>query len=250
MFGVLVLFLMSFVAAEISIDVSLDKETYSVGENVKYTIRLLEDEQEISGDVDVVFSDALGRDVFEKNVMANVENEFPIEGGYFGGHWNVEASYQDAEGKGIFIVQENSEVKFLIEEDNLIIRNLGNVYYTKTVQITIGDKIQTISPNIPVGGEKELKLVAPAGVYNIKVSDGDVSFSQENVELFGTGNVVGAVDQGLVGYAGLGGVGEDPSNIDDRFFSLDKLPVALVFVGAVFGLGILLLIERRYAKKK
>ena len=118
------------------------------------------------------------------------------------------------------------------------------------INIVIGDQISTHTPNIKVGGQKEYLLTAPEGSYDIVVKgdEGEVLFSKKNVDLVGTGNVVGAVDENFVGYAGFGGA-DDPDALDDRFISLKRLPIALVFIGAVFGLGILLLIERKIRKK-
>ena len=54
------LFTISIVSAEISIDVSgLKQEPYSLGEELTYTIRLLQDNTPISKQVEITFSDAL-----------------------------------------------------------------------------------------------------------------------------------------------------------------------------------------------
>ena len=101
--------------------------------------------------------------------------------------------------------------------------------------------------NIKVGDEKTWRLMAPEGAYDIRVTDGEKVLNRQNVQLFGTGNVIGAVDEEIVG---TGLLGASP-NLEDgqRDFSLSKLPLTLVFIGAVFGLAVLLGVQRYYAKK-
>jgi len=182
------------------------------------------------------------------NVSSNKEAKFLVENDFPSGLWTITASYLDAKVERNFLVGENSEVEFKIEGDELIIRNIGNVRYTKTLRIKIGSKENTYVQNIGVGEEKVLKLISPQGTYNIEVTDGKTTLKRENVQLYGSGNVVGAVSKDLVGYTGLAGVsGLDDE--DERFLSLDKLPLTLVFVGAVGVLAVLIIFERKLAKK-
>jgi len=164
----------------------------------------------------------------------------------------IELAKEDAGLKvcGSFdVVEENPEIEFLIEADELIIRNIGNVRYTKTIQITIGTETNSYAQNIRAGDEKILKLISPDGTYNIQVTDGETSIKKENVHLFGTGNVIGAVDKELVGYTGFAGA-NDPASLKDQPASLSKLPLALIFVAAIGILIVLVIVERRLSKKK
>ena len=83
----------------------------------------------------------------------------------------------------------------------------------------------------------------------VQVTDGETSIKKENVQLFGTGNVIGAVDKELYGYTGFVGANE-PTSLEDRPSSLKKLPLALVFVAAVGILIALVFVERRLTKKQ
>jgi hypothetical protein len=49
---------------------------------------------------------------------------------------------------------------------------------------------------------------------------------------------------------GFLGAPVDPDSLDEALIVSEKSYVVLVFIGAVFGLGILLLIERKINKKK
>jgi len=89
-----------------------------------------------------------------------------------------------------------------------------------------------------------LVLLAPEGSYDIEITDGEKTLSRNNIQLLGTGNVIGASDPGLVGYVGLGSAG-DPEKIEDGFFSSSRLWSTIIFVFAVLGISALL-----FARKK
>jgi len=244
------LFSINLVFAQTSIDISgLKNEDYSIGEDLSYVVILLEDGVKITQDVEVTIKDALNKKEIKKSISSNSQDFIVIESNFPGGLWTIKATYQDAEVERTFLIGENAEVEFLIEEDELIIRNKGNVRYTKTVQIKIGTETNSYVQNIGVGEEKKLKLISPEGFYNIEVTDGKTSIKRQNIQLFGTGNVIGAVDTELVGYTGFAGV-TNPTNPEDQSTSLGRLPLALVFVAAVTILGGLVLVERKISKKK
>ncbi len=245
-----ILFSLSFISAEISIDVSIaQKVPVSMGDKLQFEVRLVEGTTPLNDNVDVYFSDALGNKNLKSTVKSNENNFFQIETDFPSGLWNVKAVYKDKQVERSFSIAEKSTVEFVIEADKLIVRNTGNVRYTKPIQITIGSEEQTKTLNLKVGEEKEWKLIAPDGTYNIIVTDGEKTLNKENVQLLGTGNVIGAIDEGVMGTGLLGGP-VDPSKVDSKFLSKGKIPIALAFVGAVFGIGVLLLIENRITKKK
>lgn len=122
--------------------------------------------------------------------------------------------------------------------------------YTKEVQIKIGDETESYVQSIPIGGQKVWILIAPEGDYNIEVTDGTNTFKKNNVRLtsIGTGNAIGAMSE-TQQITGLLGGPIDPKEIDKAFIPSNKSYVAITFILAVFGLGILLLIERRKSRK-
>jgi len=244
LFLIVLVFSISVVSADYSIDISVDKqEAYSIGENLTFTVRLLEDGSQISKQVTVSLSDALSRKKIEKTVTTNQENSVLIGDDFPSGLWEIETSYKEKPVKRIFSIKEHTDVDFILQEDKLIIRNNGNTRYKKTVQIIIDDNIDTHFLDIKVGEEKELRLVAPSGVYNIEVYvDGGNKLTRKDIYLTTTGNVVGALDEDLIDGSPLGGVRD--SNVEDKFFSAGRFPIAFIFVGAIFALGLLLLVEK------
>src|SRR3989344_5379597 len=182
-------FALTFASAEpFSIDISgLKSGEYSIGEEVNFNVVLLDNGALLSNDINLKLSDALGKKVIEKIVRSNSASSFKIENDFSGGLWVIEAMYKDAVVQRTFVIGENTDVEFVIEGDELVIRNVGNV--------------------------------------------------------------VGAINEELVGYSGFVGTGE-PKAIEDRLVSLDRLPMSLIFIFAVGVLTALVLVERRMIKKK
>ncbi|MCK5321180.1 hypothetical protein KAJ38_01255 [Candidatus Pacearchaeota archaeon] len=239
----------AFVSAEYSIDISGLEESYSVEEEISYKVLLLKDGNLIERDVEVIFSDELGISEINLNVKSNEENSLQVSENFSSLGWYVKANYEDKEVKRSFIVEENLEVEFSLDGDKLVIKNKGNVRYTRTVQIKIGDETESYVQNIPVGGQNVWVLIAPEGDYNIEITDGTNTFTKSNVKLtsIGTGNAIGAMSESQQ-ITGLLGGPIAPEKMDNAFIPSDKSYVAITFILAVFGLVILLFIERRKRK--
>lgn len=244
--------LVSFVSAqEYSLDIRTDKSEYSQGEQVKYTVLLLKENVPLNKPIEISITDAFSSQTIKKSVKTNSENVLVIENNFSSGYWKIEASYENKKVTRIFSVTENEEVLFQILEDTLVIKNNGNVPYTKTIQILIGNEIITETQNIPVGGKKEIKLIAPDGTYNIEVSDGEQRINQKEVQL--TGNAIGLFDKDLVNKVPIFGSGarevQEGSKSIQQLFSSARIVPAAVFIFGVFVLGILSFIERKARKK-
>jgi hypothetical protein len=246
----LMLFFSSLVVAEYSIDISgLKTGEYTIGEEVKFQVILLDEDIPVEKEITVSLYDALKKKEVIKSITSNSPSSITIGQDFPSGIWNIKAQYEEVFVERTITVGANLDVEFEIINDELIIRNKGNIRYTKTVQITIGSSTNSYVQNIGVGEEKILKLVSAQGTYNIKVTDGTKTLNRENVQLYGTGNVIGAVDRDLVDYTGLASVG-DAAGKEGRFVSLNKLPLAITFVAGVLILGALVAIERKISRKK
>ena len=240
----LLVFSLSFSLAEFSIDINgLKTKDYISGEDLTFNIILLEEKTESNQEVQVEITDLQKTKVIKETYLSNQEHSVPIEKDWKSGLWTIKATYEDETIKRNFKIEEQSKIEFSIEETNLVIKNIGNTRYQKTIQITIGETKQSKTLNIPVNEEKKWKLIAPEGTYDIHITDGDSTFTKKDIKLFGTGNVIGAIDEGLIGYTGFG-TSPSSAEIEDRDISLVKLPLTFAFVIVVFGLGILIGVER------
>jgi len=238
---------LAFVSANYSIDISGLKQSYSVGEEISYTVILLEDGKAIDRTVQVTFSDDFGKSKIVNSVLSNSLSKLLVNESFASFGWHVQAAYNGKEVSRSFAILEKSSIEFSLEGDKLIIKNSGNVPYTKEVKIKIGQEESTYTQNIPVGGQNSWILVAPKGTYNIEVSDGINVFTKSNVNLDSqsTGNAIGVMSDEFKGTGFASGV-RDPNNLDKTFISMDKLPVALVFVSVVLILIALLYIKKKY----
>ena len=244
LFFVLVLVSVSGVSAQdFALDINTDKQIYAAGENVTYTTLLLQDSSPFQDQVQVSFTDASGLKSSQFIVPSNQPNQFFIDKDFPSGYWKIEATYKNKVVRRFFSVGEREEAEFSIEGDTLIIKNTGNVPYTKNIQILIGEKIVTQKQNIDLGSHKTIRLLAPEGIYNVQVTDGIKTIAKNNIYLAGTGRVIGALDEDLVKNQPVLGGARDPSQ-DSSFFLSKNFSIAFIFIGAVFGLFILLGIER------
>jgi len=238
-------------AQDHSLDIEIGKQIYSSGENVTYKVVLLKDSALVTDNVDISISassDADGERLFNFNLPSNTDNSFPIEKEYSSEWWKIEALYQNKSVKRFFYIGEREVADFRIKGEKLIIKNSGNVPYTKIVHILIGETVVSKKQDIGIGEFKEIKLVAPDGNYNIQVNDGVNSVSKQNVYLTGTGQVIGALDENVAqGQSVLGGARDVKS---ESFFTSKNFSVAFIFIGAVFGLFVLVWIEKVVRKKR
>lgn len=244
------LFLALVSAQDLAIDIDIGKQIYSIGENVSYEVLLLDNSLPVNEEVKVFISDISEKKTLDFLVKANEKQNFNLEKDFASGYWKIEASYKDKTVKRFFTIGEREEADFSIDGEQLIIRNTGNVPYTKNIQILIGEKVISQKQYIEIGDYKTIKLVAPEGNYNIQVTDGVKSISKSDIYLAGTGTgqVIGALDEKLVDSPpALGGV-RDAS--DESFFTTKNFSVAFIFIGAVFGLFLLMLVEKVMRKKR
>lgn len=242
---------LAVVSADYSVDISGLKQSYSIGEQITYTVLLLENGSSINRDVEIVFSDDFGKNEIRQKVTSNIPNTLLVNENFSSLGWHAKVNYGGKEVIRPFFVSENSKVEFVIEGNKLIIKNKGNVVYTRDVKVKIGEEENRYTQNIPIGGQKIWVLVAPEGTYNIEISDGLNTFTKNNVPLNSptTGNAIGVMSGEFQG-TGFASTPIDPNNLDKSFISRDRLPVAIVFILAIIGLFILLFIERKFRKKK
>ncbi len=161
----------------------------------------------------------------------------------------ITAEAQGAKTIAFFEIGREEQVKFEIIDGKLIVTNIGNTPYSKTIKITIGETVATQEANVELGESKTYRLIAPDGVYNIRVTDGKTSISAGSVRLTGTGNVIGAIDDSISGRTPLTGVANpDQGNELALLASLKRNKFVYIFIAVIFAGAILVAIERKYKK--
>jgi len=242
------------IAEDYNLEISTSKTIFAAGENIMVKVTLLDSANNPTNDnVLIILEDAERNIKVEKQIITNEFVEIEIPAGASHGQGKITAKYQDLEVTGSFTIEISELSKFEIIEDKLIITNIGNTRYTKTIQITIGETTGIKEPKLDAGESISYRLIAPEGIYTIFVSDGnpETAITQGGVRLTGTGNVVGAIDETPAGRSGItGGIRpgeEDETNILSYMKHNGKFIYTFILV--IFGAMILLAIERRYRRK-
>jgi len=172
------------------------------------------------------------------------------------GQWDIKASYEGVETKESFFVKIYEEIQFELEEESLKITNIGNIVYSPSIRIAIGDTIGNIKePKLEVGESISYRLIAPEGTYKIIATDekSGTTFTKNNVQLIGkglTGKAIGAIDERTSGRNSLtGGISPSEESDEALLSYIRGSKFVYVFILVVFGTTILIAIERRYRKK-
>lgn len=244
-----IIFLMSIVyAQEVKIGISTIKEIFQPGENIALKLSLLDSgNNPISDSVKLIFENAEKTQQIEKTVLSNKLEEINLGESASSGYWTITANYQKAVSKAIFSIETNELAKFELNDNTLVITNIGNTRYSKSVQILIGDIVGVKNVDLTVGEKISFRLIAPQGTYNIKVTDGKTSLSKNSVSL--TGEAIGILDEKLKSPAPITGARVEGSPEGKVFNLIKNNGLAYVFVLVIVGAIILLTIERQYRKK-
>ncbi len=244
--------MLSFVSAE-KIDVIPIKDVFSPGENIAFRVPLLDSNNNpINANIEVVAEDASKKTSVGKTAQANTLVELGLGENSPPGYWKITAKYSPQGGEplsasAIFMVELSEIVKFEIKEGILVATNVGNIRYTKEIQIVIGDSIGSKQLNLGVGESTSFRLIAPDGTYNVRVTDGKTTITQSSVAL--TGNVIGILDNEERAKSPITtAVGGEPQASGDNQPSSLFRSNALVYMFLVilFAAVILLSIERRF----
>jgi hypothetical protein len=252
-FALMILLLMLTLVQATKLEVFTTKETFSPREKIGIKVSLLNDENiPINDKVSLVIEDSEKINKIEKNIQSNEFTDIDIGENIIGGYWSIKATYNDVESLGIFIIEEEEIAEFELNKDILTITNTGNTQYSKIIKIIIGEKEEIKTPELEIGEKIQYRLIAPDGDYNIEIKEGEVTkISKSEVQLTGTGQAIGALDEKATQRSGITG-GISPSEEDDMALIsyMKKSSLIYVFILVVFGVAILLAIQRRFSKKK
>lgn len=226
-------------------EISTIKESFSPGENITFKISLYNSENKpVNANISVVIEDSEKTRMIEKIFPSNKLVDVSLGENARYGYWKITAKYNNIETNKLFMVEINELAKFSLDNDVLTITNTGNARYTKDVQIVIGDTIGVKKLDLDVGEKVSFRLIAPDGVYGVRVSDGATTLTKNDVTL--TGKAVGILDEGLKeGGGGITGV----LNPEDESVGKGKGIFVYVFLIVIIGALILLTLERIYKKK-
>ena len=107
------------------------------------------------------------------------------------GTWEIFATFEDLIEMREFEMAEVQKVDLSFEDSVLVIENIGNSVYNKSINILIGNETTELNLTIGVGEIRKFVLNAPDGEYEVFVEDGETSI---NRQLLLTGNVISIDD--------------------------------------------------------
>ncbi|MEK6800702.1 MAG: hypothetical protein AABY05_02110 [Nanoarchaeota archaeon] len=169
------------------IGIALNTQAIKPSNELKYTVLISDQADEnVEADVGVVIYGP-NDFVLDKNVVRTGQAQSILIGNnYAPGEWRIDAKLDGLEMVKSFLVEEYENASFELENQTLIITNVGNVPYSGPVKISIGtiNEIKEIE-NLPIGESKKFKLLAPAGSYKISIDDGLIKQELGEVSLIG-----------------------------------------------------------------
>ncbi len=247
------IFLLSLVLAQVSnIQISTTQETFKPGENLTLKVSLYDNNNNLIKDsIDIQLTDAEKNFLIEKTIPSNILTDIQLPKDATKGYWTATVNYEQKKADAIFYVETNEEIEFRIEEDKLYIKNIGNILYHKTIQILIGNTPTIKEAKLSPGQEISYRLIAPDGIYDVKVTDGETDFSKEKVSL--TGKAIGIVSEEMQDRSPITGLRPEEEEADyyeqNPFSYLKQSKFTYVFVIVLTGMLILIVIERIYSKR-
>jgi hypothetical protein len=130
---------------------------------------------EVSQDISFTIYDPDEKVVVKNLFFSGESYKFYINSNFTPGYWSVEAKSGDFIERKLFLVEELERSEFELVNNTLIVKNTGNVPYTKPLEVSIGRINEIVEVNLKVGESKVFTLSAPEGNYEIGVTDGSVS---------------------------------------------------------------------------
>lgn len=211
-----------------NIELELDKQSIIPGTSLNIIPRIYDKaSQEIQEDVKIDVTDAYDDFYVSKLIRTGEAVEIKIEMNATPGYWTIEASALGLNIKRLFYVEELQKARFEVFQDSLTITNIGNVVYTKVIQVAIGNEVDIKEMNLDIGESKTFKLSGD-GNYPVSVSDGVDSVDFGDMSL--TGNVLGVMELRKTGF-------------------LNQYPIVWLFLIIIFGLFILMMVQRVSKRK-
>jgi len=244
----LILLTISIVSSQASkLEISLTKDSFKAGEDITFKISLYDSQNNpINEQISLIFEDIDKTKKIETTVPSSKLSSINLGNNAPPGFWTITASYQEVKTSQTFSLEANELAKFELNNDVLTVINIGNTRYIKEITIMIGDIPAKKNLDLNVGESTSFRLVAPDGVYDIKITDGTTNVAKSGVTL--SGNVVGTLDEKVTERNPLTANIKTESE-SNGFSSSINNTFAYIFVIAVIGAVILLAVERNYRKK-
>jgi hypothetical protein len=169
-------------------------------------------------DVAVIIRDSQGNRIFEKIVESDKKINYDIPTDTPADYYEIEVSYEDITSVKKFFINEKAQVSFELQNETVVVTNIGNVPYNKDVQIEINGKPFIKKIELDLKESQEFRLTAPPGEYDIKITDGESEIAASGVAL--TGHAI------------------DVETLKKTGRTISTSPIVWIFVILVLGAGV------------
>jgi hypothetical protein len=156
------------------IDLAFDSQSISPGNQLAY-VPLLYDQSgnEVNQDVGITIYDPNDTIIEKKLVKTGTTEVLETQQNFAPGYWKIDAKLNDLRVEKTFYIEELQKATFELVNQTLVIHNVGNVPYTKPLEVGIGDVNEIKDLSLEVGETKILELMAPDGEYDIQINNGE-----------------------------------------------------------------------------
>ena len=153
--------------------------------------------------------------------------EFQIAKNEYPSIWRITAASEKLTAESSFTILEKEDVQIEIANKTLTITNTGNIPYNKTATVKIGGTTLNIDVYLEVGESQKYILTAPNGEYNVEVTAGNESISEQ---------------------AALTGKAIDVKMTSEKRGSIVKNPPVWIFVILILGFVTFIVFKKGYQK--
>ncbi|MDD5012366.1 MAG: hypothetical protein PHQ66_01830 [Candidatus Nanoarchaeia archaeon] len=162
-----------------NLELILENEEIMPGTSVKIN-SILHDQtgEPINSTAVLTIGDSEGTIVEQKDIVVGELFEFPIKSDQPPAEWIIQAESNGLIAEEKFRIKENMEIDIQVINKTVVVTNIGNVFYNKTVLVQVGDSPLNIQVELPVGESKKYVVKAPNGDYNVRISEGDKEVSE------------------------------------------------------------------------
>ena len=172
-----------------SIDIALDTQNIEPGNAINFK-PILNDQSDnpLVGNVAIEIRDENSNEIMQKIVKSGETIEYIVPNNQTAGYYEIEASSDSLTKIKKFHVSEKALASFELTNGTLVIKNIGNVPYNKTIEVTINGRTFFIKPEqlggaILPGERKEFKLSSDKETNSVKIDDKVTNLTLDNVSL-------------------------------------------------------------------
>ena len=212
-----------------NLEVVFENQEVEPGTNLKIK-GVLHDQtgEKIDSETNIIIKNKYDEIVRQTEKSTDEFLEFPIEYNNPPEEWNIIISSNEISNEASFKIKEKEDARIEIINKTVIITNIGNVLYNKTILVKIENNSIDIETNLEVDEIQKYLLSAPNGEYQVEIMANGESQISKNVIL--TGKVI------------------DVKEISKGVITLVRYPLIWIFIIVVLGFITFMILRKGYKR--